>query len=137
MKRNTRTLLPHIEKTVNKSNTDDKFSKPKELSPLQQNENVRVLQENLWKREGVVVKALSYRFYKIRLRNGNIVRRNKRHIPPAKQLQESDDEYNPLDDNINLEEAVNTEQPPDLECQQQIPYQTRSRRTIVRPSRYR
>ena len=65
MKRNTRTLLPHIEKTVNKSNTDDKFSKPKELSPLQQNENVRVLQENLWKREGVVVKALSFAFTKL------------------------------------------------------------------------
>ena len=61
-------------------------------------------------------KSSFLRFYKIRLRNGNIVGRNKRHIPPAKQLQESDDEYNPLDDNINLEEAANTEQPPDLEC---------------------
>ena len=36
----------------------------------------------------------------------------------------------PLDDNINLEEAANTEQPLNLEYQQQIPYQTRSRRTI-------
>ena len=65
MKRNPRTLLPRIAKTVNKSNTDHKFSKPKELSPLEQNQNVRVLQDNLWKREGVVVKALPYRYYKI------------------------------------------------------------------------
>ena len=74
MKRNPRTLLPRIAKTVNKSSTDYKFSKPRELSPLQQNENVRVLQDNLWKREGVVVKALPYCSYKIRLCNGNIVR---------------------------------------------------------------
>ena len=137
MKRNPRTLLPRIAKTVNKSNTDHKFSKPKEISPLQQNKNVRVLQDNLWKREGVVIRALHYRSYKIRLRNGNIPRRNRRHILPTKQLQESDDEYDPLDDNINLEEATNTEQPPDHEYQQQIPYQIRSGRTIVRPSRYR
>ena len=90
MKRNPKTLLPHIAKTVNKSNTDHKFSKPKELSPLQQNENIRVLQENLWKREGVVIKALPYHSYKIRLRNGNIVRQNRRHILLTKQLQESD-----------------------------------------------
>ena len=50
MKRNPRMLLPCIAKTINKSNTDHKFSKPKELPPLQQNENVRVLQDNLWKR---------------------------------------------------------------------------------------
>ena len=74
MKRNPRTLLPCIAKTVNKLNTDHKFSQPKELSPLQQNENIRVLQDNLWKRDDVVVKALPYHSYKIRLCNGNIVR---------------------------------------------------------------
>lgn len=58
-------------------------------------------------------------------------------ILPTKQLQKSDDEYDPLGNNINLEEAANTEQPLDLEYQQQIPYQTRSGRTLVRPSRYR
>ena len=131
MKRNPRTLLPRIAKTENKSNTDHKFSKPKELKPLQQNENVRVLQDNSWKGEGVVVKAPPYHSYKIRLRNGVIIRLNRRHILPTKQLQESDKKYDPLDDNINLEEAANTEQPPDLEYQQQIPYQTRSGRTIV------
>ena len=73
--------------------------------------------------EGVVVKALPYNSYKIRLGNGNIVRWNRRHILPTKQLQESDDEHDPLDDNINLEEAANTERPPNLEYQQQIPYQ--------------
>ena len=83
-----------------------------------------MLQDNLWKREGVVVKALRYHSYKFRLRNGNIVRRNRRHILSTKPLQESDDEYDSLDDNINLEEAANTKQPPDLEYQQQIPYQT-------------
>ena len=81
MKRNPRKLLPRIAKTVNKSNTDHKFGKPEELSPLQQNENVRLLQDTLWKREGVVVKALPYRSYKIRLRNRSIVRRNRRQIP--------------------------------------------------------
>ena len=136
MKRNPRTLLPHIAKTVNKSSTDHKFRKPKELSPLQENTNVRVLQDNLWKREGVVVKALPYHSYKIRLRNGNIVTRNRRHILPNKQLQQSDDEYDPLDDNINLEEAANSEQPPDLKYQQQIPYQTWSERTKYISSSY-
>ena len=43
LKRNPRTLLPHIAKTVNELNTDHKFSKPKELSPPQQDENVSVL----------------------------------------------------------------------------------------------
>ena len=84
------------------------------------------------KREDVVVKALPYCSYKIRLCNGNIFRRNRRHILLTKQLQESVDEYNPVDDNINLEEAANTEQPPDLEYQEQILYQTQSRITIVR-----
>ena len=42
-------------------------------------------------------------------------------------------EYNPLDDNVNLEEAPIIEQPPDLEYQQQILYKTWSGRTIVRP----
>ena len=116
--RNPRTLLPRIAKTVNKSNTDHKFSKPKGLSPLQQNEYVRVLQDNLWKREGVFVKALCNHLYKIRLRNENIIRRNRRHILPTKQLQESDNKYDPLDDQINLEEAANTEQPPGPEYQQ-------------------
>ena len=134
MKRNPRTLLPCIAKTVNKLNTDHKFSQPKELSPLQQNENIRVLQDNLWKRDDVVVKALPYHSYKIRLCNGNIVRWNRRHILQTKQLQESDDEYDPLDDNVNLEEAANTKQPPNLEYQQQTPYQTQSGRTIVRPT---
>ena len=69
MKRNPRTLLPCIAKTVDKSNTDHKFNKPKELSPLQQNKYIRVLQDNLRKRESVVVKALPYRSYKIRLCN--------------------------------------------------------------------
>ena len=36
MKRNPRTLLPFIAKTVNKSNTDHKFSNLKELSGLQE-----------------------------------------------------------------------------------------------------
>ena len=137
MKRNRRTLLPRIAKTANKSNTNYKFSKPNKQSPLQQNENVRVLQDNLWKGEGVVGKALPYRSYKIRLRNGNIIRRNKSHILPTKQLQESDDEYGPLDDSINLEEVTNNEQPPHLGYQQQIPYQTWSGRTLARPSRHR
>ena len=96
MKRNPRMLLPRIAKTVNKLNTDHKFSKPKELSLLKENKNVRVLQDNLWKREVVVIKALPYRSYKIRLRNGNIIRRNRKHILPTKQLQKSDDEYDPL-----------------------------------------
>ena len=135
MKKNPKTLLPHIAKTANKSNTDHKFSKPKELSPLRQNRSLRILQDNLRKRQSVVVKALPYRSYKIGLRNGN--RRNRRHILPTKQLQKSDDEYDRLDNNINLEEATNTEQPLDLEYQQQIPYQTLSGRTLVRPSRYR
>ena len=39
-------MLPRIAKTVSKSNTHHKISKPKELSPLQQNENVRVLQDS-------------------------------------------------------------------------------------------
>ena len=39
-------------------------------------------------REGIIVKALPYRSYKIRLRNGNIVRRNRRQILPTKQLQD-------------------------------------------------
>ena len=134
MKRNPRTLLPNIVKIVNKPNTDHNFSKPKELSPLQQNENIRILQDSLWKREDVAVKALPYHSYKIRLCNGNIIRRNRRQILSTKQLQESADKCNPLDDNINLEEAANTEQ---LEYQQQILYQTWSGRTIVRPSRYR
>ena len=112
MKRNPRTLLPRIAKTVNQLNTDHKFSKTKEPSPLQQNKNIRVLQDNLWKREGVDIKALPYHSYKIRLRTGNIIRQNRRHILPTKQLQESEDEYDPLDDNINLAEAANTEQPP-------------------------
>ena len=73
MKRNPRMLLPHIAKTVNKLNTSHKFSKPKELSPLQQNKNIRVLRDNLWKREDAVIKALLYHSYKIRLHNGNIV----------------------------------------------------------------
>ena len=73
MKRNPRMLLPHIAKTVNKLNTGHKFSKPKELSPLQHNKNIRVLQDNLWKREDAVIKTLLYRSYKIRLHNGNIV----------------------------------------------------------------
>ena len=34
MKRNPRTVLLRIANTLNKSNTDHKFSKPKELSPL-------------------------------------------------------------------------------------------------------
>ena len=75
LKRNPRTLLPRIAKTVNKSNTAHKFSKPKKPSSLQQNENVRVLQDNSWKREGVVVKTLPYHSFKIRLHNGNIARR--------------------------------------------------------------
>ena len=58
-------------------------------------------------------------------------------ILPTKQLQESDHKYDPLDDNINLEEAVNSEQPSDLEYQQQILYQTQSEGTIVRLSRCR
>ena len=74
MKRNPRTLLPSIAKTVNKSNTDHKFSNLKELSGLQESVNVRVLQDNLWKREGVVSKALPWHSYKIRLCNGNIIR---------------------------------------------------------------
>ena len=45
MKRNRRTLLSRIAKTVNKSNTEFKFSKSNKQSPLQQNENVRILQE--------------------------------------------------------------------------------------------
>ena len=134
MKRNPRILLPCTAKAVKRSNTDHKFSEPKELSYLQQNKNVRVLQDNLWKREGVAVKALPYCSCKIRLRNGNIVRRNRRDILPAKQLQESDDEYGTLDDNINLEDAANFEQPPDLKYQQKIQYQSRSGRTVVRPS---
>ena len=137
MKRNPRTLLPRIAKTVNRSNTDHKFSKLKELAPLEQKENVRVLQDNLWKREGVFVKALSYYSNKIKLHNGNIIRQNRRHILPTKQLQELDDEYDPVDENINLKEAANTEHSHDLEYQQQIPYQTLSGKTIVRPSRYR
>ena len=134
MKRNPRILLPCTAKAVKRSNTDHKFSEPKELSHLQQNKNVRVLQDNLWKREGVAVKALAYCSYKIRLCNENIVRRSRRDILPTKQLQESDDEYGTLDDNINLEDAANFEQPPDLEYQQKIPYQSRSGRTVVRPS---
>ena len=85
----------------------------------------------------MVVKAFPYHSYKIRLQNGNIVRWNRRHILPTKQLQESDNKCNPLDDNINLEEAVNSEQPSNLEYQQQILYQTQSEGTIVRLSRYR
>ena len=134
MKRNPRILLPCTAKAVKRSNTDHKFSEPKELSHLQQNKNVRVLQDNLWKREGVAVKALAYCSYKIRLCNENIVRRSRRDTLPTKQLQESDDEYGTLDDNINLEDAANFEQPPDLEYQQKIPYQSRSGRTVVRPS---
>ena len=39
----------------------------------------------------------------------------------TRQLQELDDEYDHLDDKIKLEEAANTEQPPHLQYQQQIP----------------
>ena len=133
MKRNPRTLLPCIAKTINKSNTDHKFSNLKELSGLQESVNVRVLQDNLWKREGVVSKALPCHSYKIRLCNGNIIRWNRRHILLTKQLQESDSKYGPLDDNINLEEAANTE-PASLP---QISATTQSGRTILRTSQYR
>ena len=81
-------------------------------------------------------KALPYRSYKIRLCNGNIVRQNRRHLLLTKQFQESENQYDPLNDNINLEEAANSEQPPDLKYQQQILYQTQSRRIIVRLSQY-
>ena len=76
MKKNPRILLPRIANTVNKSNTDNKFSKPKELSHLQQNKNFRVLQDNLWKREGITVKALPYTLakldYEMELSSGDI-----------------------------------------------------------------
>ena len=59
MNRNSWSFLPIINKEA--------YQKSKDLLSLQVSDKVRIQQDKLWKREGIVIKKLPYHSYNIKL----------------------------------------------------------------------
>ena len=97
---------------------------------------VRTDKDTDWSKKGKVVEKCSEpRSYRILNQQGNVVRRNRRHLLPTKETfkVENDDNY----DDLKLSSKPSTSNQPDLQSSRNNPIVTsRSGRQIKKPSRY-
>ena len=69
----------------------DKGSKP--LRELNENETVRIRNDNSWSKKAIVVEKMSPRAYKVKTEDGVMYNRNRRHLLPTKEkFQETPDD---------------------------------------------
>ena len=144
--RQLRTIIPSAvpHKSVSKSVKKPypiKHPKDFSLPELKPGDNVRLRKGKIWSRKGKIIEKLKQpRSYNVRVGNGNILRRNRRHIMKTKEDFEFSSEDVSSDETSTAERTLlpqvdHENHPVEMHAEDNV-HRTRSGRTIRIPDRY-
>ena len=161
--RRIRTLLPSMRMSPVQSAAPSKTSIRERynqgsvnLKPIPNDATVRIYSKEKkdWSKKGRIVnKSAQPRSYKVLQENGNVIRRNRRHLIPSNETFEPKIDYDAIFDSINAtDNKIDTANVPTndtgsvdintsnnsatLHVPKNTPYRSRLRQNIMKPDRY-